>query len=295
MYNSTRKYFIVEDSQFTVVNIVNIIETQGGKSEITVFENLNDFEKNIEENGIQCEILILDLNFPEGNSLELIPKIRELNDELMIIVNSSQTDIRTALACLDNGATSYVCKGETYNSDLMVSLRSALKQLELREKNTMLKRSIFFPESYPMVLFKITEMGVQPIFRDFDNFPEFLKRSTEEFLMNLGISFSMLLSDDMEYFEGAFILPAGSSKFYEILLLSFRMPDKWAVDKRLELGFFQLCIFIQKSFISLLPHSDGMSFLVDVIKSQVFDAEQFSLELLKDLKSQILSELMKLV
>ena len=146
-----------------------------------------------------------------------------------------------------------------------------------------------------MVLFKINEMGVEPIFKDFDNFPEFLKRSTEEFLMNLGISFSMLLIDDMQYFEGAFILPAGSSKFYEILLLAFRLPDKWAVEKRLELGFFQLCIFVQKSFISLLPHSDGMSFLVDIIKSQVTDADQFSLELLKDLKAQILSELMKLV
>ncbi|MCE7734382.1 MAG: response regulator [Candidatus Heimdallarchaeota archaeon] len=295
MYKPTRKYFIVEDSQFTVVNIVNIIETEGGKSEITVFENLIDFENNMMEKGIQCEILILDLNFPEGSSLELIPKIRELNKELMIIVNSSQTDIRTALACLDYGATFYVCKGETYSSDLMVSLRSANRQLELREKNILLKQSIFYPESYPMVLFKITEMGVEPIFRDFDNFPEFLKRSTQEFLMNLGISFSMLLSDDMEYFEGAFILPAGSSKFYEILLLSFRIPDRWAADKRLELGFFQLCIFVQKSFITLLPHSDGMSFLVDIIKSQVIDAEQFTLELLKDLKSQILSELMKLV
>jgi CheY-like chemotaxis protein len=292
---SVRKYFIAEDNQFTVFNIINIIETQTPKSEITVFESFTELEMEIEENGINCDILLLDLNFPDGSSIELIPHIRKMYPDLIIIVNSSQTEIRTALACLDYGATSYVCKGETYNSDLMVSLKSALKEIELREKNEQLKNSIFVPDNYPLILFKITEMGVEVLFRDFDNFPEYIERPTEEYLMNLGISFSMLLSDDMEYYEGAFILPAGSSKFYEILLLSFRIPDKNALDPRLELGFFQLCLFVQKSFIPLLPYADKMSFLVDVIKTQVIDAELFNKEMLINLKSMLISEIAKLV
>ncbi|OLS29287.1 MAG: KDP operon transcriptional regulatory protein KdpE [Candidatus Heimdallarchaeota archaeon LC_2] len=295
MSNSKQKYFIVEDSPFTVVNIINIIETQSEESEITVFENLTDFKAEVEKNRLSCDLLILDLNLPDGSSLELIPRIRELNEDLIIIVSSSQTEIRTALACLDYGATSYVCKGETFSSDLMVTLKSALKHIELRTKNNQLKKSIFAIENYPMVLFKISEMGVEPVYQDFDVFPEYLERSTEEYIMNLGISFSMLLGDDMEYYEGAFILPAGASKFFEIMLLSFRIPDKNAFDVRLRLGFFQLCLFVQKSFISLLPHADKMSYLVDIIKSQVVDAEFFTDETLIKLKSMILAEIVKLV
>lgn len=278
-----------------MINIVNIIETQSEQSEITYFENLTVFKEHLETKGIDCDILILDLNFPDGNSLELIPKIRSSYEDLIIIVNSSQTEIRVALACLDYGANSYVCKGETFNSDLMVTLKSVLSQIELKEKNITLKNSIFTPDNYPMVLFKISEMGVEPVFKDFINFPEYLERSTDEYIMNLGISFSMLLGDDMEYYEGAFLLPAASSKFYEILLLSFRIPDKNAVDPRLKLGFFQFCLFVQKSFIPLLPYADKLSFLVDVIKTQVVDAELFNEELLLNLKSMLIAEISKLV
>lgn len=295
MSESECTYFIAEDSQFNAINIVSIIENQHGKNTITIFENLTDLTSEFEANGLDCDILILDLNFPDGNSLELIPKFRESNEDLVIIVNSSQTDIRTALACLDYGANSYVCKGETFNSDLMVTLNSALKQIELREKNLVLKKSIFAPENYPLVMFKISEMGVEPFYRDFDYFPEYLERDTEEFLVNLGISFSVLLSDDITYYEGAFLLPAGASTFFEVLLFSFRIPDKNAIDERLRLGFFQMCLFVQKSFIPLLPHADNMSFIVDKIKSEVIEAELMTPERLSELKSMVITEIMKLV
>jgi len=274
-----------------IVNIVNIIETQTKQNNLSYVKTLTELKDEIQQNGVTCDILILDLNFPDGSSVDYITKIKEIKPEVVIIVISAQSEIRTAIRALDSGADSYICKGESFNSDLIVALKNGLKQISLNEKNQALKNSIFVPEIFPLVLFKISEMGVDVIFQDFNTFPEEMERDTHSFLGNLGISFSMVLSSDNEYLEGVFSFPAGASKLYRVLLFTFRIPDKSAVDQRLRLGFFQLCLFFPKTFISILPPVDDMAFIIEFIKTEVTEASLFSPDFIVKLKTKILLEL----
>ena len=59
----------------------------------------------------QIDLLILDINFPDGNSLSIIAEAKEIQPELKILIFSAYDEALYALRYLNAGASGYLNKG----------------------------------------------------------------------------------------------------------------------------------------------------------------------------------------
>lgn len=83
-------------------------------------ESTGDFEVFAEANrgeqvlallaNVTCDILILDINLPDLNGLEVLKRVRRLQPRLPVIVFSMFAEDDYALAALNAGAAAYLCK-----------------------------------------------------------------------------------------------------------------------------------------------------------------------------------------
>ena len=122
-----------------------------------------------------------------------------------------------------------------------------------------------------------------------------MNRDVDTFLINLGISLAMVLRADEDYIEGVLALPAGGSKEFTVLMLGFKLPDEAALDVRLKIGFFQLCLFIPHIYRNLMPVPDKLNYLIKEIQNEIQDARELTSEFNKYLKMKMLDALISIV
>lgn len=82
--------------------------------------------------GHPFDLVILDLNMPNFKGketkyagLELLEKLKKLNPDTPVIVNSAWDEVETAKICLDKGAADYFVKGRT--DEMLQKIRAVLK------------------------------------------------------------------------------------------------------------------------------------------------------------------------
>lgn len=237
------------------------------------------------------DVLLLDLYFEkEGSSHDLIEEIKSIG-QTAVLVMSAQTDIREALGTIQDGADNYIVKDKFFEADLQASLNAIFSKVDLQRQNALLTAAIFDADNYPIVVFGFTEMGVEPVFRDFETFPEDIEMDTDTFLVNTGVSFMMLLGRGNTVNEGCFSFPAPNSNFYNVLLFSFRLPNPDAIDERLKNGYYQLAFFIPRSFYFLLPRTEELGFMVNKIKTELDNARNLNKEKVIPLAKDLLAEI----
>ena len=56
------------------------------------------------------DILVTDVMFPDGESFDLIPQIKELRPDLPIIIISARNNLQTAISSVEKGAFEYLPK-----------------------------------------------------------------------------------------------------------------------------------------------------------------------------------------
>ena len=71
------------------------------------------------------DVLVLDLNMPDGMSLEAIPRMRESSPETRIVVLTMQSEPAFAREALRAGASGYVLK-EAADEELVAAVRAAV-------------------------------------------------------------------------------------------------------------------------------------------------------------------------
>ncbi len=58
----------------------------------------------------EYDLVVLDLNLPKLDGMEVLHRIREKNQEIKILILSARTDIEDRIAGLDDGANDYLVK-----------------------------------------------------------------------------------------------------------------------------------------------------------------------------------------
>ena len=58
----------------------------------------------------EFELILLDINLPDGNSLEYLKKIKDLGKNASIIVITAQDTMNNAIEAMKNGAYDYLSK-----------------------------------------------------------------------------------------------------------------------------------------------------------------------------------------
>src|SRR5258708_30660182 len=87
------------------------------------------------------DLVLLDVKMPGMDGLEVLERLRSINDTLPVVVVSGHGTISTAVEATKKGAFDFIEK--PFASDrVLVSLRNALDQRRLRDENRGLKRAV---------------------------------------------------------------------------------------------------------------------------------------------------------
>lgn len=71
-------------------------------------ESLAEAQKHIRERAYH--LILLDLHLPDGNGLDLIPRVQEVDEHTLIVIMTAFPEVRTAVSALKQGAYDYINK-----------------------------------------------------------------------------------------------------------------------------------------------------------------------------------------
>src|SRR5207253_8898981 len=87
------------------------------------------------------DLVLLDVKMPGMDGLEVLDRLRAMNESVPVVVISGHGTISTAVEATKKGAFDFIEK--PFASDrVLVSLRNALDQRQLRDENRSLKKTI---------------------------------------------------------------------------------------------------------------------------------------------------------
>lgn len=111
----------------------------------------------------------------------------------------------------------------------------------------------------------------------------------EEFLQNLSVNIMVSIGQGHAFSEGIFELPAGNSREYRLLVISFRFADDTALDPRLQhANLCQVAIFVPRHITFILPaNSVFEDKVVNFVKSHLPNVLAIQKVDLEHLKSNI--------
>jgi PAS domain S-box-containing protein len=165
----------------------------------------------LEAGEISYDIVLTDLNLPDGNGLSLVNFIRSQKIPCAVVVVTGHSDEETAIAALKSGADDYISKNEGYLDRLPATLYSAL---ERRRAETAL-------QSHPLrVLY--AENNVLDI--------DLTRRHLAKHATHIQIEFAN--NADQVY---SHLADPNLSNKYDVLLLDYLLPGLNAIEVLKEL------------------------------------------------------------
>jgi len=114
------KVFIVDDHEIIREGLKKILKEESDL--VVVGEAQNGAELLEKIPNIDCDIILLDMNMPGRNGLDLLGDLKNLNPKLHILVLSIHPEDKFALRTLKAGASGYLCK-DTALEELVVAIR----------------------------------------------------------------------------------------------------------------------------------------------------------------------------
>ncbi|MEI8084729.1 MAG: response regulator transcription factor [Paludibacter sp.] len=114
------KIFLVDDHEIMRKSLNLILKDESDMIIVGEASNGSELLEKIKE--IQCDVLLLDLNMPGIDGIELISELIKLKPKLKILVLSIQPEKKYALKALNAGASGYISKDTALN-ELVYALR----------------------------------------------------------------------------------------------------------------------------------------------------------------------------
>lgn len=117
------KLLIIEDEEDILIALEIGLKKQG-----YVIDTSTDGEEGLELALInKYDLIILDLNLPSMDGLEILEKIREVDEECKILILSARSDYSQRIIGLDKGANDYLIKPFDFG-ELVARIRALLRR-----------------------------------------------------------------------------------------------------------------------------------------------------------------------
>jgi DNA-binding NarL/FixJ family response regulator len=124
MQTANKYSFLIADDHGVVRQGVSLlIKELFLKADVYQAGNFKDTFKVLKENKI--DLLVLDINFPDGNSLNSIAEIKSIQPDVKILIFSAYDEDIYAMRYLNAGATGYLNKGSS-EEEMKQALKSML-------------------------------------------------------------------------------------------------------------------------------------------------------------------------
>ena len=154
--NSLRfeKIMVVEDDP--VVRRALVVSLQ--KFEIPVLAVSSCFQANEEQQKEPADLIISDLQLPDGNGMDLLRGFKKTHPNVEVIIITGFGTIESAVESMKMGASNYLLKPFTA-SQLELTIVQIAQQRELKKQNSNLKKQLADESEFSSLLFISPEMA----------------------------------------------------------------------------------------------------------------------------------------
>ncbi|WP_148359472.1 response regulator transcription factor [Peribacillus simplex] len=149
------KLLLVED-EVLLSNIISKGLKKSGYAVDTAFdgeEALEYFEINV------YDLIILDLNLPKTDGMEVLKRIRSKYDDIKILILSARSDIQDKITGLDTGANDYLVKPFDFQ-ELDARIRSLLRRSFTQESIIISCSDLTLDSSKKLVFVKSSQIDL---------------------------------------------------------------------------------------------------------------------------------------
>lgn len=120
------------DAQLVMIDLKKCAE----KFDVLWVESLQQAKYQLQ--GFGFDVALLDLSLSDSKGLATLQSVRNITEEIPILVLTGYCDTDFALKALEAGATDYVVKGNSGQDNLARAIRYALFRAEMEAKNNLL-------------------------------------------------------------------------------------------------------------------------------------------------------------
>jgi DNA-binding NtrC family response regulator len=145
---------VVEDDP--VVRRALVVSLQ--KFELPVLAVSSCFQANEEQAKEPADLVISDLQLPDGNGLDLLRGFKKTHPNVEVIIITGFGTIESAVEAMKMGASNYLLKPFTA-SQLELAIIQIAQQRELRKQNSNLKKQLADESEFSSLLFTSPEMA----------------------------------------------------------------------------------------------------------------------------------------
>jgi DNA-binding NtrC family response regulator len=163
--SDTLQIMIVEDSKPLREMLVHVLKDDGN-----IVDSARDGKEALEKYyGGAYDLIITDLNMPEMTGIELIKRIRELDELVEFIIITAYASLETAVEAIKAGAYDYIIKPFKLE-ELKVVVRNVGDKISLKKKNKVLVEKLkgFYEEIDRYKYTKITSY-TEKIIKEIEN------------------------------------------------------------------------------------------------------------------------------
>lgn len=156
MPDQSNKVLIVDDDPFFRKMLPAKLRSMKFQSETAEngYEGLEKFRQSQD-----IALIISDLNMPEMNGMEFLEHVRELNQEIPVIVLTGDKEISIALEAISKGANDYVLKDGNIMKTVPISVKRVMVAELLKKQNRDLKARLEKKDAQLQAAFeKISEL-----------------------------------------------------------------------------------------------------------------------------------------
>ena len=142
------KIFVVEDSEWYNRLLVHTLSLNPDY-EIKSFFTGKDFLNSLHESP---DIVTLDYRLPDMTGLDLLKTIREVNNDIQVILISEQGDIDTVVNLLKLGAYDYITKSDDIKDKLLNTVKNIREGIGLKKEISSLRKEIQKKYSFRQII-----------------------------------------------------------------------------------------------------------------------------------------------
>lgn len=132
------KIFVVEDDEWYSRLLVHTLSLNPDY-EIQAFGNGKDCLANLHQ---QPDIITLDYRLPDMKGLDVLKQIKEINEDIQIILISEQDDIGVVVTLLQNGAFDYIVKSKDIRERLLNTVNNIRQGSKLKKEIVNLRQEV---------------------------------------------------------------------------------------------------------------------------------------------------------
>ncbi len=288
---SDARVLLIEDSrdhQFLLIKILNKI----GIGKIFVCET---GEQGIRKFKIDpsrsFDLLIIDFRLPGISGLEVIKKVRKLNQEIPIIMVTGLGSEKVAVQAMKLGIQDYLTK-EDFISMSTDSLQEIffkiLLEHQAHQEGALTRRLAADPTQLSVSVFKFSKIGPEPFLSSRLPF-ELSTREEETFLLKIGAHYMTVTGAGHAYSKGLFELPVPNYDKYHGLVFGFRLNEKNNIDSQLKenaaKNYGMVVIIFPILFRTILPRRSIIEKKMEELVKNYSNMEQLDEDFLSKVKN----------